>query len=501
MVFARCLPGPRRLALLVWLLVGLLTLTVTAVAHAQPSMSASVTFTSGGQAIVNFSASSGYQYQLRGSGGVICNASNCEPGPYPVSADTVAGGVQARYRIPGGSWSDWVLLSGSGVGFGSGRPSHPRLAGQVTAPADPTPADQVLHYTLTVTNTGGMNLTGVVWRTDPALGVTRRPVGDGDLAIGDTATVTGTFQLAPHHLPGPLIVTVYLDSDQTHEILADSVAAALSAPAESTPMPTPAPAPTPIPTPTGPQPAPSTLRVTVVRSVHAAPDVHLAHNIADVRLTMADGESVECDFLSHYVRTGGVERWGYATSELLEERSGTLTQYYQRGVADCQPRDGGWLVERRLAWDYVGGGLGGSPDLGVEPDLLSDQPGVPYGPWGHRVSNFAVDGTHTGFLDYFYRLGAVKSFGYPKTEARRDDDPAAVLAIPGAEAGLIRQYFQAAVMEYHPDTPQPVKLRLLGDDLRDQLYPDGAYAAFASFNSAEPLMDGQTLAVESVVRR
>ena len=505
MVFARCLPGPRRLALLVWLLVGLLTLTVTAVAHAQPSMSASVTFTSGGQAIVNFSASSGYDYQLRGAGGVICNASNCEPGTYEVSADTVRGGVQARYRRPGQAWSGWITLSGSGAGFGSGGPSHPRLAGRVTAAADPTPADQVLHYTLTVTNTGRMNLTGVVWRTDPALGVTQRPVGDGDLAIGDTETVTGMFQLAPHHLPGPLIVTVYLDSDQTDEILADSVAAALMAPAESTPVSTPAPAPTPTPMPTptpapaGPRPGSSTLLVTVVRSAHAAPDVHLAHNIANLRVITAGGDIVYCDFLAHYLRTGGLERWGHAISEPLEEQPGALTQYYQRGAVDCTPQGGVWSVLRRLAWDFIGGGAYGAPDLGVEPHLLSDQPGTPFGPWGHRVSNVAVDGTRIGFLDFFDRLGGVDAFGYPKTDARRDDDPAAALRIPGATGGFIRQYFQAAVLEYHPDNPQPVQLLLLGDELRNRLYPDRAYAAFASFNSAEPLVDGQTLVLEAVV--
>ena len=110
-------------------------------------------------------------------------------------------------------------------------------------------------------------------------------------------------------------------------------------------------------------------------------------------------------------------RWGHATSEVLEERDGVLTQYFQRGVLDCEERDGAWDVSRRLAWDYVGGGAAGAPDLGVEPALVSDQAGDLVGPWGHRVSNYAVDGTFIGFLDFFSALGGVETFGYPKTEA------------------------------------------------------------------------------------
>ena len=81
---------------------------------------------------------------------------------------------------------------------------------------------------------------------------------------------------------------------------------------------------------------------------------------------------------------------------------------------DCQERDGVWRMERRLVWDYVGGGLGDAPDLGTEPDLLSEQIGLPLGPWGHRVSNTAADGTATGFLDFFNALGGLQAFGHPK---------------------------------------------------------------------------------------
>ena len=106
------------------------------------------------------------------------------------------------------------------------------------------------------------------------------------------------------------------------------------------------------------------------------------------------------------------------------------------------------------------------------------------------MSNYAVDGTFIGFLDFFNAMGGVQTFGYPKTEARYDDDPRADLHIPNTAPGVIRQYFQAAVLEYHPEDPtQPVKIYLLGHDLRDGRYP--AYQAFVAFGPFGPLTQGQ----------
>ena len=268
-----------------------------------------------------------------------------------------------------------------------------------------------------------------------------------------------------------------------------------------TPVATPAATASPVVTPTStPATAPDTDRtVRVQRNDFTAPDPRLAHNIPDLRMTL-DGQQVNCDFLTHYETAGGLTRWGYATSEVLEERPNTLTQYYQRGVVDCHHRAGAWRMERRLAWDYVGGGVAGAPDLGVEPDLRSTQPGEEVGPWGHRVSNFDIDGTEIGFRDFYEALGGVTAFGFPKTDARRDDDPRAVLNIPGASPSFIRQYFQSSVMEYHPGDPEPVKLRLLGDDLRNRLYPNESFAAYASFNAAERLAEGQTYVPERIER-
>ena len=232
------------------------------------------------------------------------------------------------------------------------------------------------------------------------------------------------------------------------------------------------------------------LSAMVQQSAFIAPDAALGHNIPDLLVTIGDAE-VNCDFLTYYRATGDVPRWGYPTSEVIAERPGGVTQYYQRGILDCQQRDGGWHMERRLVWDDLGG-------LGGEPDLLSEQPGLPLGPWGHRVSNVAIDGTPVGFLDFFNALGGLQAFGHPKSEARPDDAPGAIFSLESAAPGVIRQYFQAAVFEHRPDSPELVHLRFLGDAARDAIYPFDIHQAFESFRSAEPLEDGQEFVLEEI---
>ena len=135
-------------------------------------------------------------------------------------------------------------------------------------------------------------------------------------------------------------------------------------------------------------------RITVLdnRFVEAPGNDELKHNIPDLEVEM-DGETLIADFLSHHDRTGGRTRWGFPTSEVLVLEPNSLTQFYQRGVVDFHNVGADWVVDRRLAWDYVGGGLAGSPDLGVEIDITNRNPGSVIGPWRHRVSNIAVAGS------------------------------------------------------------------------------------------------------------
>ena len=233
----------------------------------------------------------------------------------------------------------------------------------------------------------------------------------------------------------------------------------------------------------------ATAQVTAVRYY-----AELQHNILDLSGTFTNGASYESNFLANFDRTGGVERWGFPTSEIFEETRGTLTQYYQRGVVDWQPppRGGRHTFQRRLAWDHLGGGLGGSVDQGVEPGFTNPHAGEVLGPWGHKAANVSVEGVDIGFADFFNRLGGVHSFGFPKTDARRDNHPRAVLHDPGRPVdSRIRQYFQAAVLEFHPESAvAPVKLRLLGDTLRNRRYPDSSWEQYRAFTSKPPFSVG-----------
>ena len=213
----------------------------------------------------------------------------------------------------------------------------------------------------------------------------------------------------------------------------------------------------------------------------------LRHNIPDLSVTI-DGRTVIAGFLSHYRNTGGRDRWGYPTSEVLVLEDGTLTQFYQRGAVDFHDIVG-WIVERRLAWDYVGGGEGGSVDQGFESGPFNPNPGILLGPWGNRVSNVSIEGTNVGFASFFLRLDGVGAFGLPKTEARVDIVSSGRLLGPEQTPGFIRQYFQAAIFEFHPNDPiEPVKLALLGDTLRDLLVPN--HQRERAFAAAGILIDG-----------
>lgn len=197
-------------------------------------------------------------------------------------------------------------------------------------------------------------------------------------------------------------------------------------------------------------------------------------------------------FAAYFTVTGGIDRWGWPISEPLLESSGTITQYFQRGVMDwTTDAYGRRAMLPRPVWDFLGGGRGGAPDLGTEPDVLSDQPGVLVGTWGHRVSDFAVDGTEVGFLEFFNTYGGEAQFGAPRTEARLDTGAAGTLYTDDAPSGVIRQYFQNAVFEYAPDRPEPVRLRLIGQSLRDRLYP--SWSEHPTFADQAAVEQGQAV--------
>ncbi|GEM_PF-351860 len=242
--------------------------------------------------------------------------------------------------------------------------------------------------------------------------------------------------------------------------------------------------------------------ITAVQVTAASFDNNLKHNVANLSVTIGD-QTGTANFLDYYNSTGGLARWGYPTSEVFQEESGNLVQYFQRGVIDWhwRPDLKAYVIDRRLAWDYFGGDRAGSgSDQGTEPGTSNPNAGDPSGPWGHVVSDVAVNGQYVGFKAFFEKLGGVQSFGFPKTEVRVDTNAAGTLHISAATPGFIRQYFQSAVMEYHPETPgTPVQLRLLGDDLRDKNYPNNSWQSITAFQASKPVTGGQFINLYSVV--
>ena len=216
-----------------------------------------------------------------------------------------------------------------------------------------------------------------------------------------------------------------------------------------------------------------------------------SHNLLTLRL-LRDGEPHLADFLGFFRYTGGFRRWGDPLSEVFEERTGTLTQYFQRGAVDWRynPETRSFEFQRRLAWEFIGGGAGYGADMGFEPDIVNPNPGVASGPWGHEVSNFAIDGSLTGFLDFYSTHGGEASFGYPKTDARRDSGAAGTLVWHRGLPGRIRQYFQAAVLEYNPDQRPSIVVPMIGYDLLWTLYGGDGWRELAEFEPAGEVQVG-----------
>ena len=206
-----------------------------------------------------------------------------------------------------------------------------------------------------------------------------------------------------------------------------------------------------------------------------------AHNVTRLQVTYGFGRSVEADFLGFFDATGGLVRWGYPISEVFEEESGVLVQFFQNGVLEFRPSAG---MQLRLTWDLLAG-----EDI-FEPAITNENEGIQVGPWARTVSNYSVDGKETMFLEAFQSLGGVDSFGYPKTEARPDDDPAALMAVGDPPDGVVRQYFQAGVLEYYTYTTLDATIRPVGTELRNRRYPDGEWIGMTAFRQTAPLDQG-----------
>ena len=114
--------------------------------------------------------------------------------------------------------------------------------------------------------------------------------------------------------------------------------------------------------------------------------------------------------------------------------------------------------------DYVGAGLGGSPDWGFEAGVTNSQPGTVVGPLLHKAPNIAIDRMWTGFADYYRELGGLESLAFPRTDVRPDILSLGTVRDPALTPGFVRLCFLSAVNMLHcVDDSEPIKSALLGD--------------------------------------
>jgi hypothetical protein len=145
------------------------------------------------------------------------------------------------------------------------------------------------------------------------------------------------------------------------------------------------------------------------------------------------GHSVSLGFKHFFDTRGGLDLFGYPTTEEIKENGWTV-QYFQRARFEYHPEFAGTRYEVEL-------GLLGDLTAGQTFDKAMPQPAARFYPeTSHNLSG--------PFQQYFDSRGGLDIFGYPTSE-------------PFSRQGFTVQYFQRARMELHGTD---VMLGLLGDE-------------------------------------
>ena len=149
------------------------------------------------------------------------------------------------------------------------------------------------------------------------------------------------------------------------------------------------------------------------------------------------GHGIANGILDYWRAHGGLKQFGQPTSDETKQPDGRSLQFFEKGTIEYFPQFAG------TPYAFQEGTGKSSP---TDPTKDSKN-GQFFSQTGHNVS-FA-------FLKAFKALGGLDVLGFPRTESIQ-------------YKGQTVQFFQRAVMEYHPEaqgTPGEVVLRLLGSDL------------------------------------
>lgn len=143
------------------------------------------------------------------------------------------------------------------------------------------------------------------------------------------------------------------------------------------------------------------------------------------------GHNVSETFLKYFQANGGISRFGFPITEGYVESNGLYVQYFQKARLEWHPAN---PDPYKILPGLLGEDLGKkqAPIPASQIPAATDPNCIYFAETGHKVCN--------SFLKYFQANGGVDAFGYPITEYVQEN-------------GMIVQYFQRALMEWHPAKP------------------------------------------------
>jgi hypothetical protein len=169
-------------------------------------------------------------------------------------------------------------------------------------------------------------------------------------------------------------------------------------------------------------------------------------------------------FAPVYLELGGAASLGFPITEMFIERrpdgKAYWVQYFEKAVIEYHPEETGansYQLAPLGVWRFNEKYPQGAPP----PKPLPGPEQYHFNETNHTVSD--------PFLTYWKERGQVRRFGYPISESFEE-----VSEADGKT--YIVQYFERAVMEYHPELkpPHQVQLTALGTLRHRALYPNGA---------------------------
>ena len=175
------------------------------------------------------------------------------------------------------------------------------------------------------------------------------------------------------------------------------------------------------------------LALVVVSAVGTIDSARASHDQGPDRVYFPQtGQYLQGEFLDYWRHNGAIHVFGYPiTSEFNQD--GMTVQYFERAIYEFHPENEGnhRVLLRRMGADARDDRGLNSHAAFQRADERDESDSQYFETTGHNVSN--------AFLTYWNDRGGLPIFGYPLSEEFADED------------GLVVQYFERAIFEWHPD--------------------------------------------------